>query len=120
MKEHEPKKRTNQQNRALRKLCQLLSDQLNTLGLEMKVVLKPSYNIWWTPQAVLDYLWRPLQKAKFNKESTKDLDKHMEIDKIHEDLMRILGEKFGDVGFEYIPFPHEASEAPLINDEYGK
>lgn len=119
MKDYQPKPRTNQQNRALRKLCQLLSDQLNTLGLEMKVVLKPTYNIWWTPQSVLDHLWRPLQKAKFHKTSTTELDKQGEIDAIHEDLMRILGEKFGPVGFDYIPFPHEDKPAPLKDDPYG-
>lgn len=107
MKERTPQPRTLTQNRALRLFCRQLSDNLNILGLEMKVVLKPSYQIWWTPQAVLDALWRPLQQAKFNKKSTTELKKVGEIDAIHEDLMRILGEKFGKVGFEYLPFPSQ-------------
>ena len=95
-------KRTNQQNRAIHKFLSLLAAELNLAGLEMKIVLKGDTQIWWTPEACKEYLWRPLQKAMFQKDSTKDLDKHLEIDKVHEVLMRHLGEKFG---LEYIPFP---------------
>jgi hypothetical protein len=105
MKTYQPKQRTNQQNRALHLGCRFLSDQLNTLGLEMKLVLKPDYQIWWTPSAIKEHLIRPLMKAKYGKTSTTELAKLEEIDNIWEDLMRILGERFGEVGFEYIPFP---------------
>lgn len=96
--------RTNQQNRALHKLFSLLADKLNEQGLEMKVILKGDTKIWWTPKSVKEYLWRPLQKAMFQKESTTELEKQIEIDKIHEQLMHILGEKHG---VEYIDFPND-------------
>lgn len=92
--------RTDQQNKALHKFFQLLSDKLNEQGLDMKTVIKAE--VWWTPQAVKDYLWRPVQEAKFGKISTTQLDKQMEIDQIHENLMEILGKHWG---VEYIDFP---------------
>lgn len=116
-KEHQPKKRTNQQNRALHLFCKILAEELNMAGLDMKVVLKPHIAIPWTPISIKEHLWRPIQKAMTGKESTTELDKQLEIDKIHEVLMRELALAFH---IEYIPFPHEASEAPLIGDEYGK
>lgn len=93
--------RTTQQNRALHKFFTLLSDELNTKGLEMPMVLTTS--IWWTPSAVKERLWRPLQKAMYNKTSTTELEKGDEINKIHEQLMFILGEKHG---VDYIDFPN--------------
>lgn len=58
---------------------------------------------------VKDYLWRPLQDAMLNKMSTKELEKHIDIDRVHEQLMHILGEKHG---VEYIDFPHLKDTIP--------
>jgi hypothetical protein len=80
----------------------MLADSLNDAGLDMRKVLKPDISIPWTKQSVKDHLWREIQEAMYSKHSTTDLLKQEEIDKIHEVLMRHLGEKFG-VG--YIPFP---------------
>ena len=96
--------RTLTQNNALHLFYNQLSDALNMAGLEMKVVLKGDTQIWWTPDAVKTYLWKPLQKAMFQKESTTELDKHEEITAIHEQLMHILGERNF---LEYIPFPND-------------
>lgn len=96
------KKRTLSQNNALWKFLQLLSDELNTKGLEVRQVLKPTYEIWWTKDMVKELLWKPFQEAKFGSSSTTDLKKNEQITLIHEDLMRNLGEKFG---IDYIDFP---------------
>lgn len=96
--------RTNQQSRALHKFFSLLSDALNQAGLEMQIVLKPGTQLWWTPDSVKNYLWRPLQDAMLGKVSTKELDKQMDIDKVYEQLMHILAEKHG---LEWIDFPHD-------------
>ena len=101
---YEPKPRTSSQNRALHKFCSLLAESLNLAGLEMRVVLKPDYKIWWTMEAVKEHIFKPVMKHKFGKESTTELSKLGEIDEIHEDIMRMFGEKFG---LEYIPFPHD-------------
>ena len=105
--------RTGQQNRALHKFFSMLSETLNLAGLEMKLVLKGDTQIWWTVESVKEYLWRPLQKVMFQKESTTELEKQIEIDKIHEQLMHILGEKHG---VEYIPFPSEKKPEEKVEE----
>lgn len=96
------KQRTGQQNRALHKFYSLLSDELNTKGLDVRKVVKEGFNIWWTPEMVKEIIWRPFQKVKYGTDSTTFLTKHEQIDAIHEDIMRNLGEKFG---VDYIDFP---------------
>lgn len=97
--------RTGQQNRAMHLLFTLLAEALNNAGLDQRKVLKPSVSIPWTPSAVKEMLWRPIQEAMYQKHSTTDLNKQEEISEIHATLMRHLAEKFG---VEYIPFPsHE-------------
>jgi len=99
-----PKQRTSSQNRALHKFCELLAKELNDAGLDMRTILKPTYNIPWTTENVKNHIWRPFQKALYDKESTTFLRKQEEIDKIHETIMRELGEK---KGVPYIPFPND-------------
>lgn len=100
--ETHPKQRTSQQNRALHKFYTLLSNELNTKGLDVRKVVKEGYDIWWTPEMVKEIIWRPFQKVKYGTDSTTFLTKHEQIDAIHEDIMRNLGEKFG---VDYIDFP---------------
>ena len=107
--------RTSQQNRGLYLFFTQLAEALNMAGLEMKVVLKGDTQIWWTSESVKEYLWRPLQKAMYQKESTTELEKQVEIDKIHEQLMHILGEKHG---VEFIEFPHEEKKEEKTEVEY--
>ena len=65
--------RTIQQNKALHVLFQLLADELNNAGLDMRKTLKPEVEIPWTPRNVKEFLWRPIQKAQLNKASTTEL-----------------------------------------------
>ena len=104
--ENEPiaQQRTSSQNRALHKFCELLAKELNDAGLDMRVMFKPTYNIPWTTENVKNHIWRPFQKALYDKESTTFLRKQEEIDKIHKTIMRELGEK---KGVPYIPFPND-------------
>lgn len=106
------KKRTLNQNSALHLFYQQLATTLNNAGLDMRVILKPSFNIPWTTLNVKEYLWRPLQKSLLKKESTTDLNKLDEIDKIHAILMRELGEKHG---IEYLEFPHKCDQCHQID-----
>jgi GH18 family chitinase len=98
--EEQDKKRTLTQNRALHKYFGLLSDELNTLGLDMKTVLKPEVEIAWSSESVKNYLWRPIQKVMLEVDSTKDLNTK-QIDKVFDVLNRHIGEKFG----VHIAFP---------------
>lgn len=108
--------RTTQQNRALWKFFSLLSDEMNEKGLDMRTTLKESIEIWWTPEMVKEYLWKPFMKAKYGKESTTEMEKIDEIDKIHEDLMRNLGEKFGIEFIDWPSYETDPDKAPLASD----
>jgi len=88
-------KRTIQQNKALHKFFELLADELNGAGLDMRKLLKPEIDIPWTTISVKNFLWRPIQEVMLGKQSTTELDKLQEIDKIYETLNRFLGEKWG-------------------------
>jgi len=86
--------RTEAQNKSLHLMFQMLADELNNAGLDMRKTLKPEVDISWDTTTVKNYLWRPLQKVMTRKESTTDLSSH-EIDMIFGVLNRHLGEKFG-------------------------
>lgn len=94
------RKRTNQQNRSLHLYCQMVADELNRAGLDMRRTLKPDIDMPWTMQAVKDYIWRPVQEAILNKESTTEANS-AEYTEVYEVLTRHFGEKFGI----YIPWP---------------
>lgn len=103
MSQLEPKKyptRTLQQNKALHVLFQLYANTLNEAGLDMRKTLKPGVEIPWSGAAVKEYLWRPIQKAQLNKESTTELTT-VEIDQVFDTINKYLGEKHG----LHTPFP---------------
>jgi len=104
--EKETKKRTSQQNRALHKYFELLAEELNDAGLDVKEVLKPSVDIEWTGELIKEYIWRPVQFAQLKKKSTTQLTTS-EIDQIYEIITRHLGQKFG----LFVEFPHEDNPA---------
>jgi len=99
--------RTSDQNRALHLDCKLIAEKLNDAGLDMRRVLKPTYNIPWTTDSVKEHLFKPVMNAMFGHTSTTELQKFYEIDKIHDVLMRELGEKFGIESHE---FPHDPNK----------
>ena len=87
-------KRTVQQNKALHVLFRLLADELNNNGLDMRKTLKPEIDIPWSGASVKEYLWRPIQKAQLNKQSTTELTT-VEIDQVFDTINKNIGEKFG-------------------------
>ena len=94
------KQRSNQQNKALHKFFTNLADELNAAGYDMKRTLKESVDIPWQASTVKDFLWRPIQSAQLQKESTTELTTR-EIDVVYETLNKHLGEKLGI----HVPFP---------------
>lgn len=102
MKEEEKKEkqRTLTQNRALHLYFQFVADTLNSAGLDMKKVLKPTIDILWTKYSIKEYLWKSVQNVMFGKESTKTLTTK-EIDIVYDQLNKFLSEKFGIS----VPFP---------------
>lgn len=88
------KQRTIQQNRALHLYFTLVANALNEAGLDMRVVLKPGIAIPWSAETVKEHLWRVIQKAQLQKESTTELST-ADIDKVWLTLNTHLAEKFG-------------------------
>lgn len=103
MSETEPKKypqRTKQQNKALHVLFNLLAGILNENGLDMRKTLKPEIDIPWSGASVKEFLWRPIQKAQLDKQSTTELTT-VEIDQVFDTINKHMGERFG----LHVPFP---------------
>jgi hypothetical protein len=88
------KSRSNQQNKAIHKLFNTLSTELNTLGLDARIILTPTYQIWWTPEMIKRDLWCPLQKVMFGTEHTSEMTTD-QVSKVYEQLAHIIGEKHG-------------------------
>lgn len=107
-------KRTLQQNAALHLWFRQLAEALNAAGLDMRATLKPEISIPWTGETIKEYLWRPVQKAQLEKQSTADLTTS-EIDKVWETLNKHLGEKFG----VHVPFP-SMEEVELSTGQVGR
>jgi len=99
-------KRTEQQNKALHKYFELLADDLNNAGLDMKVVLKPEVDIPWTKETIKEYIWKPVQKAMLLKESTTELTTS-EISKVYDVINRLISEKYE----LHTPFPEDSDKA---------
>lgn len=101
------RKRTSAQNKAIHRDMSIIAEKLNDAKYDVRKTIKVS--IPFTTQLVKDYIWRPIQKKMFQKESTTELDKSSgEIEKLHDVIMRELGEK---LGIEYHPFPRDEKKA---------
>ena len=93
-------KRTIKQNKALHLLFDMMAKELNNNGLTVQKTLKKDFELWWTSELIKNAIWRPIQKAMFGIESTKDIEtKH--IDQIFDVINKHLGEKH----HLHIPFP---------------
>jgi hypothetical protein len=97
------KERTLSQNSAIHVDCNLIAEKMEERGLDMRKVLK--FRLPATMTIVKEQIWKPIMKAMYGKDSTTKLLKLSgEIDKIHDVIMRELGEKYG---IEYHEFPHD-------------
>ena len=94
IKPREARQRTQPQNSAIHVFCRLLAKTLNNAGLDMRKVLKPEVEIPWTDVTAKENLWKPIQKAMYEIESTTDLDTE-QVSKVYDTLNRHLSDKFG-------------------------
>jgi hypothetical protein len=108
--------RTTKQNRALHLYFTLLAKKMAEQGLDMKKALKPSVEITPTMELCKEYLFRPIMRAKYDKESTTELTTK-ELQGVIQDLDRFFLSKHKiDV-----PFP-SAENLHLLEQlikEYG-
>ena len=111
--------RTGLQNSALHVDCQIIADKLNDAGKDMREVIKQEIEIPWTMLSVKEYIFKPIMKAMYQIDSTTELTKNeQQIDKIHQVIMRELGQKHG---IEYHEFPHiEKKEVSAIQDMHKR
>ena len=108
-------KRTLPQNNSLHLWCKLQSDEFMEKGIDMREFFKDEFFLEWNPYTVKKSIWKKMQFALFGTESTKDLDKQVQIDTIHRNINKVITEKYkGEV--ETIPFPSQES----MFDEYDK
>ena len=89
-----PHKRSSQQNKSLHVLFQNISFELNRIGMEFTYngIKGMEIQTTYTPEIVKEFIWRPLQKAMLDKESTTKLTTS-DINAIFEILGRYFAEK---------------------------
>ena len=91
--------RTPPQNRSLHKYCELLSDELNNAGYTIAKVITKPLDISWSKHTVKELLWRTVQKAILDKDSTTKLNRS-EVSKVYDELNNIMATRYGiTVGF---------------------
>jgi len=97
----EEKRRTLTQNAALHLWFTKLAEALNDAGWDIRKTIRGGIEIPWTPAAVKEYLWRPVQKQFLKKKSTTELNRQEDIDKIYDIINRTISERTG----VSVPFP---------------
>ena len=95
--------RTTKQNSSLHKFYVIICDVLNEMGLDFEYTGLKGYklSIRHTPTIVKDFIWRPIQIALFDIESTKDINTK-QLNEIAEVIIKYFAEK----GI-YIDFPRK-------------
>lgn len=99
----ETKKRTNQQSKALHLYLTMVAEEMDRQGFTMQDVVKciTKVEIRPTMHNVKEMIWREIQKAQLGKNSTTELSKQEDIDKVYDAMNKWLGHYFSI----HIPFP---------------
>jgi hypothetical protein len=73
---HENGVRTSQQNKSLHQFFNIISTQLNEMGLEFgyQGIKGIDITVMYTPTIVKELVWKPIQNALFDTDSTTKLD----------------------------------------------
>ena len=100
------KPRTSKQNNALHVFCRLVSEELNDKGFSVESFFKDGVEIPFSAEIVKEHIWRPIQKAITDKESTSDLTT-LEVQSTYENVNRALSNK----GI-HIPWPQMENKKP--------
>jgi hypothetical protein len=100
-----PKIRTNEQNRSMHKFFEIVSAQLNDIGhtFNFDGIKGLKMQLPYTPEIVKNFIWRPIQSALFDKESTTRLTTK-EVSQIAEIIIKF----FADYGI-IVEFPSKES-----------
>ena len=71
-----------------------LADNLTEQGFDMKKTLREDIDIQWTPDLIKRYLWKTVQEAICEKESTTQITTQ-EINQIFGIISKAIGERCG-------------------------
>jgi len=85
--------RTARQNNALHAYCREVAMQMDARGLDMREVLKPTFEITPTMQLVKDHIWKPVQEKVTGHTSTTQLTTD-EVDTVYQVIAKHLATKF--------------------------
>lgn len=90
-----PKKRTNQQNRALHLFCKIIADKLNEQGQSYNIAVfyDKIFEVPFTLNIVKDQIWKPIQLALYDDESTTTLTTE-KINQIVNVINKFMAEKY--------------------------
>ena len=95
------RKRTSQQNRAIRLYCKMVAQQMSEAGYDMEIrVMRKRAKISATPENVLENIWRVIQVAMGLPVSTTNLAP-ADVGRVYNEMARLLAETYGID----IPFP---------------
>lgn len=96
--------RTLAQNKALHLYLNMLFIELNNAGYSFTKVIRDErlykMDIDWNMELAKENLWKPIQKAVFNKKSTTQLNKD-EVTRVYDTLNRYTSDRMGIS----VPFP---------------
>ena len=92
--------RTYLQNNAIHKYLTMLTDEFNNSGLTVQQVLAVALEREWTMIGAKEQIWKPIQGALFETESTTKLERD-QVSEVYSVIDRHTGEKFG----LHVPFP---------------
>lgn len=97
------KSRSSLQNRALHKFFSIISNQLNEIGQEFGHLDFKDDLVYTKHTGIIikEFIWRPIQKAMFNIESTKDINTN-QINDITDVLIKYYGEMGLSISFPSI------------------
>ena len=104
------KTRTNVQNAALHKYCELMASELNQHGFDMHKVLSDSIAIPWNLLLVKELMWKPVQIAMIDEESTTKAGRK-DYGDIYDVINRYISERFG----VHVPWPSKET----MGDNHG-
>ena len=95
--------RTSSQNSAMHLWYTQVADECIKNGVDAKLVMSKVIRMDMTPEFIKT-MWKTLQRALFETESTTQLKKTGQIDKVYDHFVRFFADEFQ---IELPPFPHD-------------
>ena len=95
------KQRTPTQNKSLHLFCQQVADNLNDAGITYDTFFNDSFEVPWNMLTVKENVWRPLQKAICNIESTTE-----PLTTDYNEIYDYVNKKLSNYGI-FVPWPRK-------------